>query len=136
MSRSPLLPEWTIEQALSEDAAGIAVFHSESFRKTYLKVDDEVHNLRVIEEATNFVTPERIELRAKLIDESLLHPDIHFYHIAMREDDQPIGLIYGTKEVDKQEIYALYVDKRYHRKGIGKTLVQEFIQWADPNRPI
>ena len=136
MSRSPLLPEWTIEQALTEDAADIAALHSESFLKTYVNLSGEEHNEAIIEEATNFVSPERIQLRAELVGESLKAPDRHFYHIALHDNGKPIGMIYGTKLEGVQEIEALYVDENYHGAGIGKALVEEYIQWADPTKPI
>jgi ribosomal protein S18 acetylase RimI-like enzyme len=137
MSRnSPLIPKWTIEQAIPEDAANIAALHSESFTKTYLNLMGEEHNEAIIDEATKFVSPERIQMRADLLDQALKFPDVHFYDIAMRDDGIPIGLIYGTKLDGIQEIEALYVDENYHGAGVGKALVEEFIEWADPTKPI
>jgi len=141
---SPLIPEWTIEQAIPEDAAQTAEFHSESFRRTYLKPNEEhdeeieKYNQQVIKGATAYVSAERIQDRADLIDKALKEPDIHFYYLATRDNDQPIGLIYGykDKEKDTQEIVALYVDEKYQKKGIGTALVKEFIEWADPAKPI
>jgi len=136
MSRSPLLPEWMIEQALPEDAADIAALHSKSFRKAYLDLLGEEHNEAIIKEATKFVSPERIQLRAEFVDMSLKFPDKHFYQIALRDDGTPIGMLYGTKLDNVQEIEALYVDENYYGAGVGKALVEEYIAWADPTKPI
>jgi len=141
---SPLIPEWTIEQAIPEDAAQTAEFHSESFRRTYLKPNEnhdpeiEEHNRQVIEKATELVSLNRIQNRADFIDKAVQEPSIRFYYLATREDNQPIGLIYGEidKEKDTQEIVALYVDEKYHGKGVAQALVNEFIEWADPTKPI
>jgi GNAT superfamily N-acetyltransferase len=129
-------PDWMIEQAIPEDAARIAKLHSESFKKAYLTEDDEEYNQKIIELATEFLTPERIQLRAELLAHALESPGQHFYHVAMRDDSQPIGLIYGTKLDGIQEIEALYVDENYFGAGVGKALVDQYIEWADPGKPI
>ena len=128
--------DWMVEQAIPEDVQKIALLHSESFQRAYLKEGDDEHNQQVISEATDFLSPERLQLRAELVETALNNPEVHFYHVAMRDDGQPIGLIYGTKEEDVQEIQALYVDENYYGSGVGKALVEEFIEWSDPTKPI
>ena len=141
---SPLIPEWTIEQAIPEDAAQTAEFHSESFQGTYVKPNKnhepeiEEHNRQVVEKATELVSQDRIQKRADFIDKAAQEPETHFYYLATRENNQPIGLIYGEidKEKDTQEIVALYVDEKYHGTGVAQALVNAFIEWADPTKPI
>lgn len=128
--------DWMVEQAIPEDAKKIAELHSESFKKAYLKEGDEEHNQKVIDEATRFLTDERLQLRTELLAHALENPTSHFYQIAMRDDNQPIGLIYGTKLDGVQEIEALYVDEQYFGAGVGKALVESFIEWSDPDKPI
>ena len=128
--------DWMIEQAVPEDAGKIAILHSESFKKAYLTEHDDEYNEKIINLATQFVTPDRIMARTELLAHSLGAPDKHFYHIAMRDDSRPIGLIYGTKTQEKQEIEALYVDENYFGAGLGQALVDRFIEWADPTKPI
>ncbi len=128
--------DWMVEPALPEDAEKIAKLHSESFLKTYLNLNDDERNQQVIDEATRFLSSDRIQLRADLLAHSLENSDIHFYQIAMRDDGEPIGLIYGNKLDGVQEIEALYVDENYYGAGVGKALVEEFIDWSDPDKPI
>jgi ribosomal protein S18 acetylase RimI-like enzyme len=143
MSPNALQSDWKIQKAIPLEAEEIAKMHSESFRSTYLiKRDGELtpeeieHNDFIIHNTMQFMSPERIRSRAKLIAASIDAPNIHFYHIAKREDGQPIGLLYGSKEDVKQEIYALYVDEDYTRVGVGRALVEKYIEWSDPQRPI
>ena len=61
---------WTTEQAHPEDAAFLASLHSESFKDAYFILGDDEHNERVAAEATAFLTPDRIQARAELINVS------------------------------------------------------------------
>lgn len=133
---SPEFNDWTVEAALPEDTEKIARMHSESFKKAYLKEDDEDHNKQVIDEATQFLTPERMQLRSELLAHSLEHSDKHFYQVALHDDGEVIGLIYGTKREAVQEIEALYVDEAYFGAGVGRALVESYIDWADSDKPI
>ncbi|MFZ1250775.1 MAG: GNAT family N-acetyltransferase [Candidatus Microsaccharimonas sp.] len=128
--------DWMVEQALPEDAKKIAEMHSNSFQKAYLKPGDESHNAIVIEAATAFLTPARLEKRAELLAHSLEHPETDFYQIIMDDDGKAAGLIYGVKLDKIQEIEALYVDEKYHGSGVAQALVEAYVEWADPTRPI
>lgn len=127
---------WAVEVAIPEDAQKIAELHSKSFEKAYLKEGDNEHNQKVIEEAARFLSPQRLQLRTELLAHSLDNSDKHFYHIAMRDDGTPIGLIYGTKLDSVQEIEALYVDENYYGAGVAQALVEAYIDWADDQLPI
>lgn len=129
-------PNWMIEQAVPEDAEAIARMHGESFKAAYLLPGEDEHNAKVIEEATAFVSPGRIQARMALINQAMENPDRQYYHIAMSDEGAPIGLIYGTKSPTLQEIEALYVDQNYFGAGVGAALVEGFVEWADSDRPI
>jgi GNAT superfamily N-acetyltransferase len=136
MSPNSLQLDWMIEQAIPEDAEKIATLHSGSFRSAYLDFANEERSQKIIKEATEFLTPKRIQLRAELLNHALNLPETYFYQVAQRDDSQPIGLVYGTKLDGVQEIEALYVDENYFGAGVGKALVAQFIEWADPTKPI
>ena len=132
----PVYQDWMVEQALPEDAENIARMHSESFRKTYLKDGDEAHNEKVIAEATRFITPSELPKRVNLLIHVQQNPDKHFHEIAMHDNGQVIGMIYGTKLDGVQEIEALYVDENFHGAGVAQALVTSFIEWSDKDKPI
>ncbi|MDB5180327.1 MAG: hypothetical protein JWO54_85 [Candidatus Saccharibacteria bacterium] len=143
MSPNALQPGWKIQKAIPLEAEKIATLQSESFYDTYtifhdgeLSPDEQKHNDDVLKETEGFITPDRIKLRAKLIASSVDGPNVHFYHTAQLEDGRPVGFIYGTKEDVKQEIYALYVAKDFKREGVGRALVEKYIEWSDPQRPV
>lgn len=127
---------WMIEQPVPEYAAKIARVHGESFKTAYLRPGDEDHNAKVIAEATDFVTSERLEKRMELIKASMDNPQKEFFQIAMSDESEVLGFIYGFKAEEKQEILALYVDEQYFGGGVGRALVDAFIEWSDKDRPI
>ena len=131
----PQQSDWLIEQAIPEDAHALAVLHGESFKEAYLSTD-EPRNARVLAEAADFITPDRLEKRMELIRDSMEHSDKEFYATVNDEDGVPVGFIYGFKEDDKQELSALYISKEYFGSGLAQALTQQFIDWCDPDKPV
>jgi len=128
-------PEWSVKQAVPEDAEAIAFLHAESFKAAYLGVDEE-RDARVLAEAAAFMTADRLEKRMKLILESMVHSDKEYYAVVNNEHGLPAGFIHGLKEADRQELRALYIRTAYYGSGVAQALTREFINWCDPDKPI
>jgi RimJ/RimL family protein N-acetyltransferase len=124
---------WTIRQPTIEDAETLASMHAESFRFAYLRGDDSERDIDVLAEAAEFVTPERLEQRRLLIEQVEKDPETELYQMAVNQEGQCIGLVYGFKEDDMQELSALYVDEAYFGAGVAQALVGVFKKWCDPD---
>jgi ribosomal protein S18 acetylase RimI-like enzyme len=48
------------------------------------------------------------------------------------DDDEWIGMAVGSQsgETDRAHLYAMWVEVRYRRAGIGRRLVEEVLAWA------
>ena len=49
-------------------------------------------------------------------------------------DDQPAALILGKLSAQTADLHALYVQPAVRRSGIGRSLVLEFLDWAETAR--
>lgn len=126
--------DWRVEPAAPEDAEAIAAVQAKSFRDTYKKADPEL-NARIDEYADKFLEEERIQLRIQLILRALVNGDEGLYLSAIA-NDEVVGMLYGFKTDERQEIGALYTDKDYRGQGLGRALVERFIAWSDDSRPV
>ena len=127
--------EWKVETAVPEHADSLAELHARSFKAAYHSADP-VRNSRVFQQAVAFKTPERVELRAKIILRASANEDGEVYYEALDEKDYSVGFIYGTKAEEQQELVALYVHPAMTRRGIGFALTSAFIDWCDPQQAI
>ena len=51
-------------------------------------------------------------------------------YVALLNEDSPIGLIVGAPYDEKAGLYAMWVNPRYRKKGVGSCLVDAVIEWA------
>ena len=111
-----------IREATSEDIAGIAYVHAESWKTTYRGI--------VSDEFLDQIT---VEGRKKLWTRVFASPNKdEVMYVAQDETGQIIGLANGgaRKEPDEYdaELYALYLLKEHQGKGIGKQLIRSVVQ--------
>ena len=123
--------EWMTLPSLPTEAEALAEVQSRSFRSAYLTRRHSARNDKVIQESRDFMTYERVERRQHLIAEANENPDEQFYYSALNGED-PVGLLYGTQE----ELVALYVDPAFKNRGVGRSLMQRYVEWVDPTKPI
>lgn len=129
-----------IRKAVVQDAAGIARVHVESWHETYTGlVPDEV-----LAGMTNY------ERRFAMWQRVTADDNQHTFVAVV--DDEVIGFVNGGKARDEfegydGELYAVYMLKSQHGKGLGRKLVQAFAKamlesgykafylWVFPNNP-
>ncbi|NOT03423.1 MAG: GNAT family N-acetyltransferase [Anaerolineales bacterium] len=112
-----------IHRAVLDDAAHIAQVHIASWRETYqgLVPDDFLNNLSV-------------ERRTAQWAASLLNPADEYHNVLVAEVDQKIigfANFGNERENDanyRGELFAIYILKSSHNKGIGRKLVHKVAQ--------
>lgn len=117
-----------IRKATKEDAESIARVHVKSWKSTYQDLIEEQDM-------------ESIQLHHRItLWETVLQKSINGQIVLVAEDEENnvLGFISGGKERTKRfgydgEIYAIYVLEEYHNKGIGKELMQSFVQYMKEN---
>lgn len=112
---------------------------AEMQRKIWIETYCKGNNIATDKEMLSYAIsmtddPERVAERARLIEASD-HSDSTYYHI-VRASGQPIGMVYGYKNDAHQELFALYVAKEFHRKGVATQLTTDLFRWFDPQRPV
>ena len=135
MSEFLSTPEWKAETPRVEDAEAMAHLQSQSWLDTYQRDGQEERNAEIQLYAQKMVQPERVALRQQFIERALNNPKA-LYKIVRGENDQPVGLLFGSKRNDSQELITLYVDQDYQGKGVAPELMQSFLDWVDPDRPV
>lgn len=126
---------WSFAEADPDDARDIADMQARSMMGAYFSSTDTERNKRLVAYVNEFITTERITLRKEFI-KSAAASDNELYLAAKTTQQQIVGMLYGHKNEERQEIWALYTDQDYRRRGLGRALIERFIDWSDPQRPI
>jgi GNAT superfamily N-acetyltransferase len=110
-----------IHKAIPEDAAGIARVHVDSWHETYpgLLADEAISMM------TNY--ERRLTIWGRILQ------DANQSNFVALEDGKVVGFVNGGKAREEiagydGELYALYLLKNQHGKGLGRQLMQRFAQ--------
>ncbi len=128
--------EWYIENADPSDAFEIAKMQVQSMRDTYLCKGNDARNALWKAYTNAYLNDERVELREQLILRALDNTVKEVYLSAKTSTEEIVGMLYGYQTAERQELAVLYTDSNYRQRGLGKALIEEFIKWSDPARPI
>lgn len=111
-----------IREAILEDAQSIARVHKDAWLNTYKGI--------IPDEKINQVIKRYESGESKLIREEVIRKG-HAVYVAL-VNNIIIGFVIGGPNRFKEnpidsEIYSIYIDQKYHKQGIGKGLVNKFI---------
>ena len=93
--------------------------------KKYCVTADDVE-----ERYKNAFTGRRLESRKKLIT----HPGKNEKFLVAKDDDKVIGIVYGFRYKNKNQLHAIYVSPKYFRKGVGTKLWNALKKFFNPNK--
>jgi GNAT superfamily N-acetyltransferase len=125
-------PMYTIEPMRAEDVEPATRMRLQSWLDTYTNDEFGVTREWIEERNQEQLRPERIQRGI----ERLTIPSRACY-VARSSDGEIIGST--TPYVDEegvQHVGSLYVDERFHGKGVGQQLMQKVIEWSDPLKPL
>lgn len=125
----------TIKRSVPEDAPGLAYVQALSWFDTYRKDDNVERTTKALMAAAAYLQPERIEMRMSLIERAAANPDDELY-LTATYGNTIRGVLYGTKTAEHQEIQVLYVAHEARQRGIGRALINTYLQWSDPTKPV
>lgn len=135
MSEKELPHQYIAESAHVEDAQTLATMQSQSWLDTYQVEGEDERNAEVQAYVDAMRTPERVNMRGMYIERAVDNP-LAFYKVVRDEQGVAIGLAFGSKRSEPQELVAFYVDKNHHGTGAAQSLMEAFIDWSDPDKPI
>jgi len=126
---------WEIKQPDELHVLQSAQMQAISWIGAYLGEAGNPRNLEIVDAGQAFLKPERLKQREALYLASANDPAQHM-RVATNHNDRVLGLLYGTQTPNQQELQSLYVDPEYFGTGVAIDLVEDFIDWSDPERPI
>ncbi len=128
-------PIFKIENPKEGDEAAIGVMHLQSWRESYMDPERGVTEELINELRGNAVTEEGNEFRRKTFAEAVAHPDTLLYRVVRNENGDIVGFMHCTKKEAYNELDAIYLLDEAKGSGTGGKLMEEFLAWADKNKP-
>jgi GNAT superfamily N-acetyltransferase len=130
MQQSPV--QFSVHPMTLDDIEPATHVRLQSWLETY--VNEEAGVTREWVEARNKeqLTPEKMTDRKR----RLVAPNAAGW-VAKDADGTIIGVINAYCDAnDIQRVGSLYVDRRWHGRGVGGALMRRMIEWSDPALPI
>lgn len=112
----------------------IGKMHLQAWHETY-RDDDAGITPEVIEELRGHITNEDGNAhRRNIFAESIVYPGKVLYKVA-RSGDVVVGFLHGTIHEDRNDLDAIYLLNAAKGGGTGDSLMNEFLAWADKDKP-
>lgn len=120
--KDTLLVHYEIRQPNTVDMMAIRSMHAQSWRDTYPNDAEGVSREWLEAETASWLVPERIAGSEEALKQIMSDPK-QFYRIAC-VGNEIIGMLHISAEADgSKRMNALYVDKKYHGKGVAQALL-------------
>jgi GNAT superfamily N-acetyltransferase len=124
--------DFTITRMQEDDVEAATKMRLQSWLDTYVNDAAGVSRAWIEERNQRQMSPERLAARKALLDK----PKTASF-VAKNAEGEVIGGAWPYEdEQGVQHVGSLYVDKKWHGKGVGGALMQKIIQWSDPKKPI
>lgn len=121
---------YTVVSAKPEDIKSVIKMQAESWLDTYPDDRAGVSRSWVEERVRSWLTLDNIKKRQERL--GVINGDRHsLYKIAVAHDGSILGVLFVRRQDGKQHLGMLYVDKKYHGKGIAQDLMKAFLEWED-----
>lgn len=75
------------------------------------------------------------DYRKNIFSEAVASPDKILYRVVKNRSGEIVGFMHCTKGDEYNELGGLYLLKEAKGSGIGGKLMEEFLSWADKNKP-
>jgi GNAT superfamily N-acetyltransferase len=126
-------PTFTIELPKIGDEVAIGPMHVQSWTETYIN-DEFGITEEVVEELIGHVATDT-DFRKNTLIEALAHPDRVLYRVIKNSKDEIVGFFHGSKNNAYNELDGVYLLNEVKGTGIGGKLMEEFLAWADKDKP-
>jgi ribosomal protein S18 acetylase RimI-like enzyme len=124
---------FTITTPREGDEQFLAPMHIQSWKETYLVpqsgLTEEIIDGMLGHMLTN------TDFRKNTIAEALANPNMVLYRVVRNSNDSIVGFLHGSKHEMFNELDAIYLLNEVKGSGTGEKLMEEFLTWADKNKP-
>jgi len=118
-----------------DDVESYRKMYAASWMDTYPNAEAGVPLGWVKEHTDGWLTPEALDDSRKKVEIVLADKDRQFLYVA-KVGDESVGMVHSSSIGGHQRLEALYVDKRYHGKGLGQELLDMALAKLDPSKSI
>ena len=124
--------QFTIEEMTADTVEQATKMRLESWLETYINEEAGVEREWIEARNKEQLSPEKVAMRR----ERLKNPNGARW-VAKDPEGNVIGAATPYQDDHSiQHVGSLYVDKKWHGKGVGGALMQKIIEWSDPAKPI
>ncbi len=126
-------PAFTIELPKEGDEREIGPMHVQSWKESYLNPELGLTE-ESIDDMVGYLATD-LEYRKNTIIEALAHPDKVLYRVVKNNNNKIVGFLHCIKNEEFNEFGGIYLLDEAKGSGIGGRLMDEFLAWADKDKP-
>lgn len=126
-------PTFKIELPKVGDELALAPMHIKAWKETYVVPESGLTEEKVDELLQHLLT--NTDFRKNTINEALTNPDKVLYRVVKNNNGDVVGFLHGSKHEDYSELDAIYLLNEAKGSGVGGKLMEEFLAWADKDKP-
>ena len=126
-------PAFKIELPKVEDELELATAHIQAWKDAYIVPESGLTAESIDAQLSHLLTD--TTYRKNTIIESLENPDVVLYRVVRNQNDEIVGFMHGTKHEAFTELDAIYLINEAKGSGTGGKLMEEFLKWADADKP-
>jgi ribosomal protein S18 acetylase RimI-like enzyme len=126
-------PRFRIELPQIGDELAIGPMHLRSWKESYINSASGLTEESVDELVGHIAT--ETDFRKNTLNEALTKPDQVFYRVIKNDRDEIVGFFHCTKSETANEIEGIYLLDEAKGSGVGTQLIEEFLAWADKDKP-
>lgn len=126
-------PAFKIEIPKVGDEAELAPMHIQAWKDAYIVPESGLTAESIDAQLAHLLT--NTTYRKNTIIESLENPDAVLYRVVRNQNNEIVGFMHGTKHEAFTELDAIYLLNEAKGTGVGGKLMEEFLKWADADKP-
>ena len=126
-------PLFKIELPRVGDELELAKAHIQAWKDAYIVPESELTAESIDAQLAHLLTD--TTYRKNIIIESLENPDVVLYRVVKNQNGEIVGFMHGSKHEAFTELDAIYLINEAKGSGIGAKLMEEFLKWADADKP-
>lgn len=126
---------FSIESPNAGDEVGVGTMHKQAWTETYLNPDEGITKEVIDELIGHVATDKGINYRKNIFAEALASPEKILYRVIKNSNGKVVGFMHCTKEEAYNELGGLYLLDEAKGTGVGGKLMEEFLAWADKDKP-
>lgn len=121
---------YIVVSAKPEDIESVIEMQAQSWLDTYPDDKAGISRSWVEERVQGWLMSDNIKKRQERL--RVINNDQHsLYKIAVADNGSILGVLFVQRQDGKQHLGMLYVDKKYHGRGVAQGLMQTFLAWED-----